>query len=264
MIHNSHFGEAKLFIRNFTEWFLLLLIFSVFFFTFGLHEVVLLGHHLLLPLPTTPSFAAQFFNQMVADLVPHGVSLVVTNPLTAFIAQMKIALLLAFIFTLPVFLFRIMRYLSPALHAHERKRILAFTIPTALLFAFGGLFAYLVIIPPTFTILYSYTDVIGATPFFTVGEFVGLVLSLMFATGILFLLPVGMILLTRLGIVSPQFWRSQWRYAVIVFLVVSAIITPDGSGVTMILLSLPMTGLYAAGIVLARPAQATKRLKAKS
>ncbi|MCW9054564.1 MAG: twin-arginine translocase subunit TatC [Candidatus Pacebacteria bacterium] len=255
---STYFDEARLFFRNFTEWFLLLLIFTIFFFLFGLKEVVFFERVFMLPLPTNPSFAADFFNQMVVDLVPHEVLLVVTGPLAAFIAQIKIALLLAFVFTLPVFLYRFVHYLSPALRGREKRTIFAVAFLSALLFALGGLFSYLVLIPPTFDILYVYTGAIDAAPFFTVNEFVGLVLSFVLATGILFLLPVVQVLLTRLGIVSPQFWRQQWRYALVVFLVVSAIITPDGSGVTMVFLSLPMTGLYLIGSAVAQPMRSGK------
>ncbi len=56
-----------------------------------------------------------------------------------------------------------------------------------------------------------------------------------------------MISLTFLGIIPSIFWREKWRYALLTFLLFSAIITPDGSGVSMMLLSLPLSGLYAVG-----------------
>jgi len=212
MILNTYLNEAKIFIKNLTEWILLLLIFTVFFFTFGLREVVVFGKLLLLPLPTLQSgatFAVELFNYMTTDLIPEGVTLIVTNPLTAFIAQVKIALLLSFAFTLPFLLYRLVRYFSPALYREEKKSVLKVVLPSGLLFIFGSLFAYLVLIPPTFSILYSYTETIGAAPLFTVNEFVSLVLALVIATGIMFLLPVFMALLSRFGLVSRYFWREN-------------------------------------------------------
>ncbi|MFC1734074.1 twin-arginine translocase subunit TatC [candidate division KSB1 bacterium] len=246
----TYLNEAKIFIKNLIEWIILLLIFTIFFFTFGLQEVTVFGKTFLFTLPTLQSgatFATQLFNYMTTDLIPSGVTLIVTNPLTAFIAQVKIALLLSFAFTLPFLLFRLMRYFSPALYKKEKISMLKVALPSALLFILGSLFAYLVLIPPTFSILYSYTDTIGAAPFFTVNEFVSLVLALVMATGIMFLLPVFMTLLSRFGLVPRDFWRENWRYALLIFLIVSAIITPDGSGVTMVLLSVPMAGLYGIG-----------------
>jgi len=134
----------------------------------------------------------------------------------------------------------------------EKISIIKVVVPSAILFILGTIFSYFVLIPPTFSILYSYTEGINASPFFTVNEFIGLVVSLLFATGLMFLLPVCMILLTRFGIVSPHIWQEQWRYALLFFLIVSAIITPDGSGVTMLLLSVPMVGLYGIGYIFSK------------
>lgn len=261
MVSHSYIEEIKIFTRNLTEWLLLLFAFTLFFFSFGIKQATVMGKNILFPFPTESSFAAQFFNYMTTDLIPQGVTLIVTNPLSAFVVQIKIALLLAFIFTLPFLLYRLIQYFSPALFTSEKMSVLKVALPSAVLFALGSIFAYLGLIPPTFAILYSYTDSIGATPFFTVNEFVSLVLGLMFATGIMFLLPVCMALLSRFGIVPPSFWREQWRYAVVFFLVISAIITPDGSGVTMILFSLPMIGLYGIGYIISQKLDAVHRSK---
>jgi len=254
MFFTPYLKELQLLIRNFTEWAILLIIFIIFFFSFGLKEVLIFGKIFSFPLPMTPSFATQLFNYMTTDLMPEGVTLIVTNPLAAFVAQIKIALLLAFIFTLPFFLYRLIQYFAPALYIQERRSVLKVAVPSSLLFALGAAFSYFVIIPPTFSLLYTYTENISAIPYFAVGEFVSIVLALIFATGLMFLLPVVMILLSRFGIVKPYFWQTQWRYALLFFLIVSAIITPDGSGVTMMLLSIPMAGLYGVGCIFSRNA----------
>ena len=252
---SQYLNEVKIFVKSIIQWILLLLIFTIFFFTFGLKEVTVFGKTFLFALPTLQagsSFSVGIFNYMTADLIPSGVTLIVTNPLTAFIAQAKIALLLSFIFTLPFLIYKLLMYFSPALYKQEKMSVLKIAFPSAFLFILGSLFAYFVIIPPTFSILYSYTSSIGATPYFTVNEFVSLVLALVIATGVMFLLPIFMILLSYFGIISRNFWSENWRYAVLIFLIISAIITPDGSGVTMVLLSLPMTGLYGVGIIFSR------------
>ena len=69
----------------------------------------------------------------------------------------------------------------------------------------------------------------------------------MFATGLMFLLPVFMYILSYLRIIPRGFWFKNWRIAFAIFLIVSAIVTPDGSGVTMVILSIPMMALYLAG-----------------
>ena len=113
------------------------------------------------------------------------------------------------------------------------------------------MFAYAFVIPPTFKALYAYTAVTGVTSLFSMETFVSSVVTFMMITGVLFLLPVFMILLSFLGIIPPPFWWEHWRYAQVAFLVFSAIITLDGSGVSMVLLSLPLSGLYAVGATVA-------------
>lgn len=246
------FKEFREFIKTVLSWICLLVGFSFFFFLFGLKEVEIFGKKLFLPLPTLYSFSVQIFKKIQQDLLPTGVQLIVTNPLSAFLAQILISLSLAFILTLPFFLYRIMKYLGPALFEKEKKVIIKVLFPSALLFFAGCLFAYFLLIPSTFKVLYPYATVIGAIPFFSVNEFTTLVFGLMMAVGIMFLLPVFMVFLSRLGIVKADFWKNNWRYAIMIFLILSAVITPDGTGITMMLLAMPLTVLYFLGYFGAR------------
>lgn len=241
--------ELKKFIKTILYWVFVFLGFSVLFFSFGLKSVVLFGKNFILPLPTEHSFAVLVFNKIQADLLPSGVHLVVTDFLSGFTAQIVLSLLLAFIVTFPFLLYKVIRYLSPALLEKEKKAILKAILPSSLLFFIGCLFAYYFVIPMTFKILFPYATMIGATPFFSVDEFVSSIVSLMFAVGIMFLLPLFMILLSFLGIVDGAFWRSKWRYMLLFFTIFSAIITPDGTGVTMIMLLVPMIVLYSVGCI---------------
>ena len=236
--------ELKIFITNLLAWlggwFVLALVFFVW--------------------PFNNSLAVQTLSKIKIDLLPTNVQLIVTNPLSAFLTQMIIALLLAFIFTLPIFLYGLIRYLAPALVGRERRALGQVLLPSFLLFLGGCLFAYLFLIPATLKILYPYATDIGVTPFFALNEFVTLVFSLMIATGALFLLPVFMFLLSWAGLIRASFWRQHWRYAFLFFLIFSAIITPDGTGITMAMLCLPLMGLYLLGYVIIKMVE-RKRLK---
>lgn len=241
------FQESKEFVKSILSWVYLLLGFSFFFLLLGLKEIELLGRNLFLPLPTLHSFSVQIFGIIQKNLLPSGVQLIVTNPLSAFLAQITISLLLAFILTLPFLLYKIIGYLFPALFEKEKKAIIWTLFPSTFLFFAGCLFAYFLLIPSIFRVLYPYATVIGAIPFFSVQEFITLVFGIMMAVGIMFLLPVFMVFLSSLGIVKSDFWKNNWRYALLIFLIFSAIITPDGTGITMIMLSTPLAGLYFLG-----------------
>lgn len=242
-------NELKLLFSTITDWLILFVVFAFFFFGFNVGEVALFGHSFPFVLPSANSFAIEIFKMMVDDLSPAAVPLIVTGPMTAFIAQAKIALLLALIFTFPLLCHRLIRFIAPALYARERALLYAVTIPAALLFIGGLAFAYKFIIPATFSILYGYAGQIGVSPFLSIDEFLGLSIALMVVTGITATIPAVMMLLTLLGAIRASFWVRQWRFALIGLLVASAIITPDGSGVSMALLSVPGMVLYGLGIV---------------
>lgn len=229
---------------------ILFLAFSILFFTFGISKIEVLGQSFYFISPASKSISAQFLGIMRQDLLSEDIRLITTNPLNAFLAQVVVSLFLALVLTLPYFLYKLIYYLSPALYGHEKRIIFKVLVPSIVLFGAGCLFAYFVLIPSTFNLLYSYAARVGAMTFFSINEFVTLVLAFTVATGIIFLLPIFMILLSRLGIVEAAFWKRNWRQAILVCLILSALITPDGTGITMLILSVPMAGLYFLGCVL--------------
>ncbi|MFA4890416.1 MAG: twin-arginine translocase subunit TatC [Candidatus Paceibacterota bacterium] len=244
--------ELKIFVKNIMHWIYSLVAFSFFFFIFGLKEVMIFGTNYFLPLPSENSFSVQVFNQIRQDLLPSGVQLVVTNPMSAFVYQILISILLSFLLNIPFFIYKIIIYLRPALLPHEKKAVLWSLLPSAFLFFAGCVFSYFFLIPTTFKILYPYAVIMGVLPFFSLDEFIYYVFSLMFGVGLMFLLPLFMILLSFTGIIKAEFWRSKWRYALLFFLVLSAIITPDGTGITMAMLFIPLSALYFVGYVFSK------------
>ncbi len=241
-------AELKHFMTSLVKGLLVFLILTVLLFGIGLRHTELFGRSVVVPVFSVHSISARVFEKMSHDLVPSGVQLVVTSPLDAFIIQTEVAALMAIIILSPYFLFSIIHYISPALYRRERRALFLTIVPVYLLFFAGASFAYTFIIPKTFEFLYIYVPAIGATPLFLADVFVANTLSMMVVTGLMFQLPVCMVLLSYFGVIPPSFWRRHWRYAVLTFLAVTAIITPDGSGVTMLILSLPLTILYVVGL----------------
>lgn len=244
-------SELKIFVKNILYWIFSFVGFSFFFFLFGLKKIVVFGKSYFLPLPSENSFSVQIFNKIRQDLLPSGVQLVTTNPMSAFISQILLSMLLGFLLTTPLFIYKIIRYLRPALLLRERKAVLLSLFPLVFLFFSGCAFSYFFLIPATFKTLYPYAALIGAASFFSIDEFVYYVFGLMLAVGMMFLLPLFMVLLSFIGIIKAQFWGKNWRPACLVFLISSAIITPDGTGVTMIMLFLPLAALYFTGYIFA-------------
>jgi sec-independent protein translocase protein TatC len=79
--------------------------------------------------------------------------------------------------------------------------------------------------------------------------FVSLIFMLMGVSGLMFLMPVAMVLSSFFGIIKPAFWQKYWRHAVFAFVLITAVITPDGSGITMAMLTVPLCLLYVGGML---------------
>jgi sec-independent protein translocase protein TatC len=229
---------------------LIFVILTFVFFLVGLREVNFLGKDIIIPYPQLNSFSAEIFNKMQKDLVPPGVELIVTGPLSAFSAQAFISMCLSLMVGSPYFLYKIISYLTPVLSGEEKRKIAKVWFPSLFLFLGGCAFAYIFLIPLTLDVLYKYPAILGANSFLNIGEFVFFSMGIMIVVGLIFLLPAFMILLSSLGLIKKNFWKKNWRYAMIIFLIFSAVITPDGSGLTMILLSVPLSGLYFLGYAL--------------
>jgi len=220
------------FIRKiFIPWVYIFIVLSIAFFTFPINSPISIN---LL------AIAEQ-------ELLPEDVNFIVTTPTTAFVAASWLSILLSFIVTFPILLFKFATYLSPALKANERKSLLIIILPSFLLFLGGAIFTYKIIIPPTFDFLYGYADTVGALTFFAVDDFISLIFGLIMVGGFVFLLPIFMILLSKLGLIEASFWAKNMKIAMLTILIFTAVITPDGSGITMLLLSTPIAVLYFAG-----------------
>ncbi len=197
-----------------------------------------------------PSIATQLFFEAQRWLVPEGVSVIALDPLTLFWAPLSFAVLLGIFITFPYFLWLLAGFIWPALHQVERQLVARFLVPAGILFYTGGAFTLFLLLPQTFALLYSFAPSLGVTPFFSLDKFLATTVTMTIVVGIIFLLPIVMVLLSRLRFVSGVFWQHHWRGALLGVLLFSAIITPDGSGLTMIFLSLPLWMLYGLGIML--------------
>lgn len=215
-------------------------------------DIIINGYSLPILWFGTPSLATEIFLSAKAFLVPPDVPLVVLGPVSAFVAPMIMAFLVSLLATFPYILYSFLHFIIPALYKKERKNLYIIVLPSLALFYLGCSLAYFIIIPQTFSILYAFASPIGVTPFFSLDAFISSVFLLTITVGLIFLLPVIMVMLTRLSIVPQKFWLKHWRGAILISLIFSALFTPDGSGVTMAFLFIPLIVLYGVGIVLSR------------
>ncbi len=195
------------------------------------------------------NIAAQITNHMKFNLVPENVQLIQTAPGQAFFAQIYIATLVGIVVGMPVIIRELVGFIKPALKENEINVSRSISLPALGLFIVGCIFSYNFVIPYILEFLYRYGESSGLVTFLNIMDFVTFVLQFLLAFGFSFQLPLVMYAITASGMVDSNFWRKNIRYAIVVIVIFGAVITPDGSGVTMWFIAIPMIVLYVAGMI---------------
>ncbi len=229
---------------------------SVLLLTFHLEPIEFGQVTLYYPTPEPlHNIAAQITDYMRINLVPEDVQLIQTAPGQAFFAQVYIAALVGIVAGMPLIIKEVVGFLRPALKESEINVGRSISIPAIGLFISGCVFSYFLVIPYILEFLYKYGESAGLITFLNVIDFVTFVLQFLLAFGISFQLPLIMYATSASGITDGKFWRRNIRYAIVIIVIFGAIVTPDGSGVTMWFIAGPMIGLYLAGMIIIERAE---------
>ena len=176
----------------------------------------------------------------------------VYTDLTEFIGiAMKASLLAGFFASLPFLLWQIIMFVSPGLNRTEKTYLYLLVPITILVFIMGAAFGYFILFPPAVKFLITFGDEI-ATPMIRIGNYVNLMLALLFWMGIVFELPIILFFLARLGIVAPHFLSGRRRWAVVIAFILGAIITPTLDPINQAFVAGPIIVLYEVGIHLSK------------
>ncbi len=175
-----------------------------------------------------------------------------------FTLQMNSCIMAGIIMGVPYLLFELWLFIKPALHETEKKSASGFVFFASMLFLLGILFGYYLICPLSINFLINYTVDESITNTFTISSYLSTVLTLTLGTGVAFQLPVVIYVLSKLGIMTPQFMRSSRRYAIVLILVVAAVITPTADPYTMMIVALPLFLLYELSIMISARIQKKK------
>jgi len=195
------------------------------------------------------NIAAQITNHMKFNLVPESVQLIQTAPGQAFFAQIYIAALVGVVVGMPIIIRELVGFIKPALKENEINVSRSISLPALGLFIAGCIFSYNFVIPYILEFLYRYGESAGLVTFLNIMDFVTFVLQFLLAFGFSFQLPLVMYAISASGMVDSDFWRKNIRYAIVAIVIFGAVITPDGSGVTMWFIAIPMIILYVAGMI---------------
>ena len=172
--------------------------------------------------------------------------LVYTNPVDPFNLYIKISIMGGIFVASPFILWQLWMFISPGLYRNEKKYIWPFVLLTSSLFISGGFFAYKLAFPKALAFLIGFGH--HFQPMVTIHEYWDLAISIMVGVGVVFELPVVILLLSIFGIVTPRFLIKNFRYAVLITAVLAAAIVPSNDMATIFVVWIPLVGLYVLSI----------------
>jgi sec-independent protein translocase protein TatC len=169
-----------------------------------------------------------------------------TNPVDPFNLYIKISIVCGIFLASPYILLQLWLFISPGLYRHEKKYIWPFVLLTSSLFICGGFFAYWLAFPKALAFLVGFGR--DFQPVVTIHEYWDLAMSIMVGVGLVFELPVVVLLLSIFGIVTPKFLWRNFRYAVLITAALAAAIVPSNDLATLFVVWIPLVGLYVLSI----------------
>ena len=178
-----------------------------------------------------------------------GIPLVFISPTEGFITQIKASFFAGIFAASPIVLWQVWSFILPALHSHERKYILSIVPASFLLFLFGISFAYFMVFPLATAFLVGVAE--GLSPMISIGRYLSFLISFTLPFGLVFQLPLVILVLTRLGFITPQFLIEKRKYALLSIVVLSAMLTPPDV-ISLSLMAAPMVVLYEISILLSK------------
>ncbi len=183
----------------------------------------------------------------ILEVPAAGIKFLQLAPGEYFFVSVKVAGYCGLLVASPVVLYQIIQFVLPGLTRRERRLVLPVVAGSSVLFVGGIAFAYYVLIPAALNFLIGYgADVVEQA--WSIDRYFEFVLILLFATGLLFELPVVQIILSLLGILSSKLMLSGWQSVVVGSMVVGAIVTPSTDPLTQSLLAGAVLALYFGGV----------------
>lgn len=189
----------------------------------------------------------EILTRPLIQVMNEGETLIFTGIPEAFFTFLKVSLLAGILLAIPVIMFEFWMFVAPGLYKNERKIMLPIVIVSSFFFVGGALFGYFIVFPFGFQFLLGFaTETLRPMP--SMKEYLSFSAKLLLAFGFVFELPLVITFLARIGLVTVDFLKKNRKYALLIFFIISAILTPPDV-VTQIMMSIPLIILYEISII---------------
>ncbi len=183
-------------------------------------------------------------------VLPEGATMIATQVATPFLIPLKVALVGAFFLSIPYLLYQLWAFVAPGLYRHEKRLIWPLLISSILLFYLGMAFAYFLVFPLVFQFFAAATPE-GVSMMTDIGEYLSFIMTLFFAFGAAFEVPIATILLVRSGATTRHALAAKRPYVIVAAFTFGMLLTPPDV-ISQVLLAVPVWLLFELGIFFSR------------
>jgi sec-independent protein translocase protein TatC len=199
------------------------------------------------------TYANQIYSFIAGPLLKHmpaNSTMIAIDVASPFLTPFKLALIVAIFISIPVILYQFWAFVAPGLYKHERRLVLPLLISSSLLFYLGVAFAYYVVFPLVFGFLTAAAPV-GVAVMTDITKYLDFALTMFFAFGICFEVPIFTIVLVWTGVVTPAWLAEQRPYVIVGAFIIGMFLTPPDA-VSQTMLAIPMWLLFEVGLLFSR------------
>ncbi|MCP3670326.1 MAG: twin-arginine translocase subunit TatC [Gammaproteobacteria bacterium] len=192
----------------------------------------------------------QLVSKPLLAVLPDGQNMIATGVISPFLAPFKLTLVTAIFLAMPVILYQLWAFIAPGLYKHEKRVLMPMVGSSALLFYLGAFFAYKVVFPLIFEFM-KMTTPEGVDMIPDITQYLELVLTLFFAFGLAFEVPIATIIVVWMGLTTPDKLTQKRPYVVVGAFCIGMFLTPPDV-ISQTLLAIPMLLLFEVGIIFSR------------
>lgn len=191
-----------------------------------------------------------FLAEPLLQFLPENTSMVAIDVVSPFLTPFKLVLIAAIFASVPIILYQFWAFVAPGLYVHEKRMIAPLLFASTLLFALGMAFAYFVVFPLVFDFLTSAAPQ-GVAIMTDIAKYLDFVLTMFFAFGMAFEVPIVTIVLVWVGVFTPQQLAEKRPYIIVGAFIIGMFLTPPDA-ISQTLLAVPIWLLFESGLLFSR------------